>query len=88
MDKSGVYNINDLIRADKERGYQKDYERIKNGKKYNKHFDDYTEEYIKEMIMYFESKEEYDKSGYFKFENKWLWWTFVITLQEVKMVRY
>lgn len=59
-----IYNIGDLIIADKEKRYLKDYTRIRGGKKFNSRFEDYSEEYVKEMIIYFEDSGEYDKSGY------------------------
>ena len=47
-----------------QKGYLKDYKRIKGGKKFNIHFDNYSEEYVTEMINYFEANGDYEKSGY------------------------
>ena len=59
-----IYDITDLIRAEVGKEYKKDYNRIRNDKKFNINFNDYTELYIDHMIIYFESIGEYDKSGY------------------------
>ena len=65
MNSSGeIYDISDLIKADKGRKYEKDFNRIKNGKKFDINFNGYSEEYIKEMIMYYEDSGDYSKSGY------------------------
>lgn len=59
-----ILNIGDLIKADKGRIYEKDFNRIKCGKKFDINFNNYSEEYIKEIIMYYESIGDYTKSGY------------------------
>lgn len=59
-----IFDINSLIRADKENGYLKDYKRIKSGKKFNINFENYSEEYVTEMIKFFENSGDYEKSGY------------------------
>lgn len=65
MEKSvDIFNIGDLIKADKVKKYEKDFERIKNGKKFDINFDSYTVEYVNEMIMYYEARGDYSKSGY------------------------
>lgn len=59
-----INNINSLIQADKENAYLKDFNRIKSGKSFDIHFKNYKESYVKDMIEYFESTSEYEKSGY------------------------
>jgi len=61
---SEINNIDNLIKNYKEKTYLKDFNRIKIGKNYNIHFENYKESYIEDMISFFESSNEYDKSSY------------------------
>jgi len=59
-----IIDIDILINTQKEKRYIKDYNRIKSGMMFNSHFENYTRATIKEMVSYFQSKDDYQKSSY------------------------